>query len=150
MLIRPLSEDDATQIKKLEAELGLAAWSERDYRSEAAREDTLSFVAESAGLIVGFIVSRVGFEVEILNLGVVPRNQKMGIGKALVSEVIRGLRSRGTKRLSLEVRASNTGAKTFYSSLGFTVDGSRPNFYSSPTEDAVLMSLEIEPQSRFD
>jgi len=148
MLIRPISEDDAAQIKELEAELGLAAWNEREYRLEAVRDDTLSFVAESVGLIVGFVISRYGFEAEILNIGVLPRNQKMGIGKALIAKVIRELASRGATRLSLEVRASNASAKSFYSSLGFAVNGSRPNYYSNPTEDADLMALEIEPHSR--
>lgn len=148
MLIRPISEIDAAQIKELEAELGLSAWSEQDYRLEAVRDDTISFVAESAGLIVGFVISRYGFEAEILNIGVLPRNQKMGIGKALIAEVTGEARSRGATRLSLEVRASNADAKSFYSALGFTVNGSRPNFYSNPTEDADLLFLEIEPHPR--
>jgi len=148
MLIRPISEIDAAKIKELEAELGLSAWSEQDYRLEAVRDDTLSFVAESGGVVVGFVISRFGFEAEILNIGIMPRNQKMGIGKALISKVIRELSSRGAKRLTLEVRASNTAAKSFYSSLGFAVNGSRPNFYRNPTEGADLMFLEIEPHSR--
>jgi len=41
------------------------------------------------------------------------------------------------------VRASNTGAKTFYERLGFNIAGVRKNYYVSPDEDALLMVLRV-------
>lgn len=42
----------------------------------------------------------------------------------------------------LEVRESNLGAISFYEKLGFERVGIRKNFYTAPTENAVLMALQ--------
>ena len=39
----------------------------------------------------------------------------------------------------LEVRASNTGARRLYERLGFYVAGTRRNYYSKPTDDALVL-----------
>jgi len=43
----------------------------------------------------------------------------------------------------LEVRPSNTAAVTLYKKLGFAEIGRRPNFYSFPREDALLMRIDF-------
>jgi len=51
----------------------------------------------------------------------------------------------GASRLELEVRASNTPALRLYQRMGFAVDGTRPGYYRNPDEEAVLMSLPLQP-----
>jgi len=41
------------------------------------------------------------------------------------------------------VRESNSGARAFYSSRGFTEQGRRKNYYSQPVEDALLLVLVL-------
>ena len=43
----------------------------------------------------------------------------------------------------LEVRESNTAARTLYESLGFVQTGYRPRYYSQPEEAAVLMTAQL-------
>ncbi|MCD7873034.1 MAG: hypothetical protein LUG21_07050 [Clostridiales bacterium] len=43
----------------------------------------------------------------------------------------------------LDVRESNIPAIKLYESLGFYDTGVRKNYYSSPTENAVLMKKEL-------
>lgn len=43
----------------------------------------------------------------------------------------------------LEVRASNDPALALYASMGFRQVGLRKKYYSSPEEDAVLMTLAL-------
>ena len=50
----------------------------------------------------------------------------------------------GAKRATLEVRASNVGARRLYERLGFHVSGSRRNYYSSPVEDALILWLDFD------
>ena len=45
----------------------------------------------------------------------------------------------GANRATLEVRASNEGALRLYERLGFHTAGRRPNYYSSPVEDALIL-----------
>jgi ribosomal-protein-alanine N-acetyltransferase len=45
----------------------------------------------------------------------------------------------GAKRATLEVRASNEGARKLYERLGFYVAATRRNYYSHPVEDALIL-----------
>ena len=64
------------------------------------------------------------------------------MGSALMEHVLREARRLGAARATLEVRASNTGAGRLYERLGFHVAGVRPNYYSSPVEDALILWRE--------
>ena len=43
--------------------------------------------------------------------------------------------------LTLEVRESNAAARSLYAHFGFVKVGERKDFYTEPTENAVLMTL---------
>ena len=51
---------------------------------------------------------------------------------------------KGVTVIHLEVRESNTPARTLYEKLGFTVDGIRKNYYERPRENAVLMTRYLK------
>jgi ribosomal-protein-alanine N-acetyltransferase len=53
---------------------------------------------------------------------------------------VEGAISRGVRRVFLEVRESNGGARAFYSGLGFAQQGRRRKYYQDPVEDALLLS----------
>ncbi len=44
----------------------------------------------------------------------------------------------------LEVRAGNSLAQALYKKCGFRGVGRRPNYYSAPVEDALVMSAQLE------
>ncbi len=71
--------------------------------------------------------------------------RRQGVGSALVRWL--GQRVRG--RMVLEVAAGNSGARAFYASQGFTILGTRPQYYRtlSGREDALLMGLPCPPGS---
>ena len=54
------------------------------------------------------------------------------------------LKKRGSRCLTLEVRASNTPARALYESLGFVLVGTRRNYYHNPKEDALILRKEWE------
>jgi ribosomal protein S18 acetylase RimI-like enzyme len=45
----------------------------------------------------------------------------------------------------LEVRAGNSLAQALYKKCGFTSVGRRPGYYSTPPEDALIMSASLKP-----
>ena len=77
-----------------------------------------------------------------MNLAVAPGQRQRGIARRLVLTGIRHAYAKGARRAFLEVRASNMFAQKLYSSLGFTGTSVRRNYYDSPVEDAVVMTLE--------
>ena len=70
-----------------------------------------------------------------------PACRGRGIAKALIGHMVQLLMEKNLQWLTLEVRPSNAPALALYESLGFRQVGRRKNYYRSPTEDALLMTL---------
>ena len=84
----------------------------------------------------------VPYEADILNITVRPEARRQGIATQLLGKIGELAEPRGVTVIHLEVRESNTPARTLYGKLGFTVDGIRKNYYERPRENAVLMTLD--------
>jgi ribosomal-protein-alanine N-acetyltransferase len=78
-------------------------------------------------------------EIHINNLAIRPRYRQQGIGTALLQHVLAAARELGARRATLEVRASNEGARRLYERFGFYVAGTRRNYYTNPVEDALIL-----------
>lgn len=76
--------------------------------------------------------------VQILKVGVHPAWRRRGIARELLARVAADARDLGAAVCSLEVRASNEGARAFYEALGFRSLGARPRYYSDG-EDALIL-----------
>jgi ribosomal-protein-alanine N-acetyltransferase len=79
-------------------------------------------------------------EAHITTFGVHPDFRRQGVGRRLLlrlADVAMELRAR---RLTLEVRVSNTAAQGLYRRFGFTVSGTRPRYYTDDGEDAFVMT----------
>ena len=144
-IIRPIGHNDAGAIAALELRCdGAARWGESAYR-EIGLNGISGWAAARENLLVGFIAARsIGDEMEILNLGVDPGARRQGIGARLVARAMEEGRGAGVRRVYLEVRESNTGARAFYTSLGFEQQGRRKNYYSQPVEDALVLAVDLD------
>jgi ribosomal-protein-alanine N-acetyltransferase len=81
-------------------------------------------------------------EIHINNVAIRPAFRGRGIGTALMRRVLEEARRLGARRATLEVRASNEGARRLYERLGFSVAGTRPGYYTNPVEDALILWRE--------
>lgn len=90
---------------------------------------------------VGLVM--VPYESDITNITVSGECRRQGIATALLKELFRRCPEKGVTVIHLEVRQSNTSAMALYEKLGFTVDGRRKNYYTAPTEDAILMTKNL-------
>ncbi|OUO90653.1 multifunctional tRNA N6-adenosine(37)-N6- threonylcarbamoyltransferase complex dimerization subunit type 1 TsaB/ribosomal protein alanine acetyltransferase/tRNA (adenosine(37)-N6)-threonylcarbamoyltransferase complex transferase subunit TsaD [Gordonibacter sp. An232A] len=88
-----------------------------------------------AGYAGGWVVDG---GVQILKVGVHPAWRRRGIARELLARVAADARDLGAAVCSLEVRASNEGARAFYEALGFRSLGARPRYYSDG-EDALIL-----------
>ena len=79
-------------------------------------------------------------EGDILNVAVSPDRQREGIGYFLVDSMLKMAEMIGIHIVHLEVREGNGTARRLYERLGFKEDGLRKNYYTDPTENAVLMT----------
>jgi [ribosomal protein S18]-alanine N-acetyltransferase len=128
--VRPAREEDRAAI----AEIQRAS-------PDASQWDPEGFdvtVAEVDGRVVGFLVTRaIADEVEILNLAVNPANRRSGVARALLQPLL----ERPSLTLFLEVRESNTAARTLYQALRFQEVSRRRGYYEFPPGDGIVMKF---------
>ena len=85
-------------------------------------------------------------ELHITFLAIHPIHQRKGLGKFLLSDLIKRSKSFQTNQIHLEVRDNNEPAKAFYKSMGFKIVGNRSNFYKDGS-DALLLNKETNNNS---
>ncbi len=78
-------------------------------------------------------------EGQITNIATHPDYRRQGYGRAIVEALIKYAKNNNLASISLEVRESNAAAIKLYSNLGFKVEGKRRDFYTKPTEAALVM-----------
>lgn len=116
-------------------------WSRQSLESELSNETSLFFAALENNEVVGYIgMSVVLDEGYIFNVAVDENFRCRGVGSALVRELITYSKKNNLSFVTLEVRKSNENAAALYSKFGFIKVGERRDYYSSPKEDAVLMT----------
>lgn len=121
----------------------LAQWAVSDY-VRVAHGEMMGWVAEDDSHVNGFVVARrVGSDLEILNIAVQQASRRQGIGLALVEACLEWGKTFHAERAFLEVRVSNSTALRFYERRGFQPTGRRPRYYTSPVEDALVLSLAL-------
>lgn len=146
-MIREMAPADAAAIEGiLAASSGASQWSAAEILL-LAQGGTRVWVAEGAGQIVGASAARtVADEVEVLTLGVTPSWRRRGVGRGLMVTALSEAGQAGARRVFLEVRESNRGARAFYAALGFVETGRRRAYYRDPAEDALVLSRPVPGQ----
>ncbi len=81
-------------------------------------------------------------ELQITAIAVHPKHQRVGIGKFLMSEIIKRSISLRANQIHLEVKDTNEPAKAFYKSMGFNQEGNRSNFYKDGS-NALIFSKHL-------
>lgn len=151
----PADEHCVETIKNIEVRCNLSPWSADDYRREITRADSVFIVAKRNGEVVGFALARlitnlnsqnqvpILKEIELYNIAVAPTFRNLGVGQVLLDHLLIKTVEHGASKVWLEVRESNNAAIQFYKKNGFKPVYIRNNFYSSPSENAIVMSLDV-------
>ena len=88
-------------------------------------------------------------EAELLNIGVAAAQQRKGLGRAMLGEMLEAACGMNMKRVFLEVRPSNVAAIALYRSAGFSEIGARRDYYRNADgcEDALVMACGLKDES---
>ena len=142
--VRKMRSMDVPSVMRIEVETFTMAWSESTFRGLLRRKDSDLFVAEIDRTIVGYSVFwAVTDQGELGNVAVVKDRRGQGIGRKLIEAVLARAAERGVREIFLEVRKSNYGAQTLYGTFGFYEVARRKNYYLEPSEDALVMRLDL-------
>lgn len=147
---RPLDAAHAADVAALEsAVMGSDAWKAALVADELPRKDRTWWAAFDGGTLAGYCGGWiVDGQVQILKIATDPAYRRRGIAAELLALVASDARNLGASEMTLEVRASNAGAQTFYERMGLRTIGTRPHYYSD-REDAVIMTGPL-PEARRD
>ena len=139
--IVPMDRSHIEQIAALERECFSTPWSEA-MLTEVLFDSQASFiVAESEdGGVLGYAGLQVVLdEGYIDNIAVEPNARRHGVADELLDVFCR-FGEANLAFLTLEVRASNEPAIALYRKHGFEEAGRRKNYYTKPSEDAIIMT----------
>ena len=112
-----------------------------------ARDDSVLFLAEAGGVVVGSIYASLSGGVVDLGMFVAAGHRGGGIGSALLEAVVDWARTQEAHKVSLAVWPTNSPAIGLYARYGFRVEGTRRRHYprrSGALWDATWMGLILD------
>lgn len=152
LIITRMTEHDLLEVVDIEEQSGLSRWGWAAYYAELQGPNRdLMLIARIAPApiiehqrIAGYIVARESAgELHINNVAVRDQYRRRGIGGALLTRIMETARRLRVQVAFLEVRSGNRAAQALYEKIGFKAIARRPDYYSDPCEDAVVMSLTV-------
>lgn len=149
MHVDRMKREDCKIVAEIEKMCFSTPWSIESFEHEFTLDFAVYFTArEVDGTPVGYIgVHNVLGEGEITMVAVHPDYRGKGIGEKLVRSLLDYEKNNGVTRVNLEVREGNISARKLYEKCGFMCDGLRKNYYTLPTENAVLMSVTLDERN---
>lgn len=142
--IRAAVEADIAAMAVIEQASFADPWSERSFRESLVREFVRTLVVEDDEGIAGYaVVWNAGDECELANIAVDPQRRGGGFGSMLLDALLQQAHDEGALVMFLEVRDSNEVARRLYASRGFHEVGRRHDYYKNPTEDALVLRLDL-------
>ena len=137
---RKMTHDDAEAVAALELKCFAMPWSRADFFRELKNELAEYVVGELDKKIVAYAGAWVSFDqAEVMHIAVEPELRRQGVGTILFGELIKAVKKRGAKSITLEVRPSNVAAIKLYENFGLKSVGRRKGYYLDNGEDALIM-----------
>jgi len=146
--IKPMLEKDVAAVVALECGCGLSSRGEEGYLRLLQDEQWLLLVARNASQITTEIIAifsglMVVDELQIDNIAVAEHCRRQGVAAALLTEGLKNAKRKGMVSAVLDVRSNNFVALKLYERHGFAVVGRRKDYYQNPSDDALLMTLNM-------
>lgn len=150
--LRQMVLQDLDQVMGVEHRSFTAPWSRQAFLRELVDNQFARYiVADYHGRVVGYAgVWLIMDEGHVTNIAVDPDFRGRQLGEALLRTLISVCLSQGIRRMTLEVRVTNTVAQGLYEKLGFVRSGVRKGYYTDNREDALIMWADLSPEQGLD
>ena len=140
-IIRRMAAEDIPAVAEIEKNCFSSPWTKEGLEAELTNPQAEFFVLETEGTVAAYMGMHIVLdECYIANVAVSPDFRKRGYGQLLVENALCVAREKSCYFITLEVRVSNLPAISLYKKCGFDEVGERKNFYSAPTENALIMT----------
>lgn len=139
--VRRMTKGDVPLVAHIEKECFSSPWSEDALVTETENPSAEFFVLEAENTVAAYMGMHIVLdECYIANVAVKKDYRKKGLGRILVENALKVAKDKGCSFITLEVRVSNLPAIALYEKCGFEKIGERKNFYTAPTENALIMT----------
>lgn len=140
-VIRKMTAEDVPVVAEIEKECFSSPWTQNSLLNETLNPSAEFFVLERDKTVAAYMGMHIVLdECYIANVAVKSEYRKQGFGKSLVENALSVAKKKGCSFITLEVRVSNRPAISLYEKCGFEGIGERKDFYSAPTENALIMT----------
>ncbi|MEM7140842.1 MAG: ribosomal protein S18-alanine N-acetyltransferase [Actinomycetota bacterium] len=117
-------------------------WSVTTWRNELASADRHHLVAIDDERLVGhagllFVLD----EAHVTTVAVASANEGRGIATRMLIDLLTDARRHGSSAATLEVRSADRRPQRLYGRFGFRPVGVRKGYYSTPSDDGIVMWL---------
>ena len=146
--LHDVSDEVLSQLYEVEVQAHVSPWDKDDIISLVALPHNHCIGLYCEEHLVGFaLISVVAGEAELYTIGILPKYQGLGFGHQLLHSTLARAVELGAEACFLEVRVSNEVALHLYDRFGFTITGTRKNYYQgshgNPPEDAYTMVCDL-------
>lgn len=144
MIIREMQEEDAVFLAELENSIFNMNTKPGSLADECRRDNSVYVVACEGDSIIGYCTIIASFETaDLCNIAVKEDYRKQHIAEMIFEYAVKKCRAKSVERILLEVRESNIPAICFYDKMDFEKIGMRKNYYSNPSENALILQKDI-------
>ncbi|SET77236.1 ribosomal-protein-alanine N-acetyltransferase [Oceanobacillus limi] len=145
LTIRKMELSDIDQVMEVERASFTTPWSREIFLQEIVENQHAHyFVMLIEKKVVGYVGMWIVIDdAQITNIAILPALRGNKFGEKLFRFTLQQAIGMGVKRLSLEVRASNTIAQRLYRKFGLVPGGIRKNYYKDDNEDAIVMWVNL-------
>jgi ribosomal-protein-alanine N-acetyltransferase len=148
---RRMESADIPAIQEIDRASFPNPWPENAYLYEL-RENRAAHLLVLEHSPTGKVVGIIGYwlvvdEAHISKIAIHPAWRRRGLGRILLSAMLRDAESHGAISATLEVRVGNHDAQALYARFGFREVGRRKGYYRDNGEDALLLTTTAFPQS---
>lgn len=138
------SIEEAAVLTEIDRQCFMDSWKQKEWMDFLSMPQYHCYKAEEDSMIKGFLlVSSAADEGEIIKIAVCPEYRGRNVGSFMLSTAFSDWKSKGIRYLFLEVRESNSSARTLYEKQGFQKTGVRKNYYRYPMEHAIIYTKQL-------
>lgn len=147
--MRDMTLSDVAAVCAIEQQAQPHPWTAGNF-TDALRCGYRCMLDEIDGVIVSYaVLMPVLDEAELLTIAVAPHQQRKGLGRLILLDVLHWAQTQTMRKIFLEVRVSNVPAIALYRATGFVEIGRRRGYYQNANgrEDALLMACELKGEA---
>lgn len=135
-------KENISDIAFIESRCFSGAWTQQSIAESVSNKNACFYIAYADSRPAGYMSMQLVLgEGDIMRVAVLPEFRRLGIGRALLEQCFS---ANTLDAVFLDVRENNIPAIKLYESFGFESIGVRKNYYSNPTENAIMMKREFK------